>query len=310
MEDRQTQIKEGAGLEESKLNVEFIDWLRRWSTPILGIVAVVALGFVVMNRIERGRAAALDKAFEEFESASRAESPSPETLKTVAQENAGIKAVPILAEIEAADLYLRSARTGLRLGARPKEDGTFAPEENLTPEQKEANLADAERLYKKTLDATAGDPRKAVHSLSAAFGLAAVAEARGNLDAAKQAYEQVIKLAENSGLNAQATIAKKRIENLPKLADVPKLLAAADLPKPPKPPETPKPETPAGTPAPTGAAPADPAATPAAPAPTGTEPPKPVQPAPESTKPADPKPSDPKPVDPAAPSAPKPADPK
>ena len=44
MEERQTQIREGAGLEESKLNVEFIDWLQRWSTPILLLVAGAALG--------------------------------------------------------------------------------------------------------------------------------------------------------------------------------------------------------------------------------------------------------------------------
>jgi len=143
----------------------------------------------------------------------------------------------------------------------------------------------------------------------AEFGIAAVAEARGKLDDAKKAYEQVIKIAEYSGLTGQAEIAKKRIEDLPKLTAMPKLLATADLPKPPEPPKPADPTQPVGgavydpsaapvtaptgaTPAPTGGAPA-----PETPAPTGTEPPKPEQPAattPEAPKPADPKPAEPK----------------
>ncbi|MBX3376979.1 MAG: hypothetical protein KF678_08250 [Phycisphaeraceae bacterium] len=238
MDDRQTQIREGAGLTESKLNVEFIDWLRKWSTPILGLIAVVALGIVLMNRLERSRAAALDRAFEELETAARSATPNPETLKAVAAENAGIRAVPILAEMEAADLYLRSTRLGLRLGAKPKDDGTFPTEELLTPEQRDANLAEADRLYRKVLDATASDKKKAVHALGAAFGVAAVAEARGNLDAAKQAYERAASIAESAGLKGQVAVAKSRIENLGKLAEAPKLLAQADLPKPPAPPAT------------------------------------------------------------------------
>src|SRR5262245_21418617 len=110
MEERQTQIREAAGLEESKLNVEFIDWLRRWSTPAMGLVVLVALGFVVSNRIEKSRAAAVDKAFEEFAAAADQANPSPETLKTLATENSGIRGVPLMAEMRAADIYLDSAR--------------------------------------------------------------------------------------------------------------------------------------------------------------------------------------------------------
>jgi hypothetical protein len=309
MEDRQTQIREGAGLEESKLNVEFIDFLRKWSSPIMGVVLLVVAAFVANSWIQRKRDTALDRAFEDLSVAMASATPSPETLKTVAQENSGIRAVSILAETQAADLYLDSARVGVRLGARPKEDGTYAPEELLTAEQREANLSEADRLYKKILDAAGNDPKKAIHALGAAFGVAAVAEARGKLDDAKLAYERAIKIAEYSGLAGQADIAKKRIESLPKLAEAPKLLAANDLPKLPEPPKAPDTVQPATgavydpnavVPAPTGAPTPAPAPAPAA---TGSEPPKPEQPAattPEAPKPppVDPKPGDPKPTEP------------
>jgi len=48
----------------------------------------------------------------------------------------------------------------------------------MTDEQRAATLGDAEKLYQKILDATGSDPKKAVHALSAAYGLAAVAECR------------------------------------------------------------------------------------------------------------------------------------
>lgn len=309
MDDRQTQIREGAGLEESKLNVEFIDWLRRWSTPIMGLVAVVALGFVVANRLEKRHNAAIDRAFQELADASDQASPSPVTLTTVAEENAGIRGVPLLAQMRAADVYLHSARSGVKVGAKVQPDGKVDAEEVLNDEQRNANLAEAEKLYQKIYDATATDKKKSIHALGAAFGLAAVAESRGNIEAAKKAYEQAAKIADYSGLTGQAAVAKKRIEALPLLGEAPKLLSASDLPKPP---ELPKPEAPAGVYTPTvvpeagtpGANP--PATTPAPPTtPPGTEAPKPAPtgqtPAPATTPPA---------TTPATPPATPPADPK
>lgn len=311
MEERQTQIREGAGLEESKLNVEFIEWLRRWSTPLLGVIALVALGFVVANRIERGRQAAVDKAFEEFETASRSASPNPETLKTVAAENSGVRAVPSLAELEAADLYLRAARLGLRLGAKPNDKGEFPAEEQLAADQRDTYLNEADRLYKSVLDRAGSDPKKAVIALPAAFGVAAIAEARGKLEEAKQAYQRAESIAGNAGFATQAAVAKKRIDNVSTLAEPRKLLTAAELPKPPEPPKSPtdpnqpataNPAAPVYTPSPVPASnPEPPGTTPPGTTPSATTPP--------ATPPAT-APESPKPASPATPEAPKPAEPK
>lgn len=319
MDDRQAQIREGAGLEESKLNVEFIAWLQRWSTPIMGVIALVALGFVVANRLEKRHDAAIDRAFEELATASETANPNPGTLVEVAEQNSGIRAVPLLAQIRAADVYLQSARTGVKVGARLKDGGAVDAEEVLTDEQRTANLAEAEKLYQKVYDATASDRKKAVHALSAAYGLAAVAECRGNVEAAKHAYERAAKAAEYSGLSGQAAVAKKRIENLSKLGDAPRLFSAAELPKPPEPPKPPAPAapgtpevapgvyTPTPDPAPTGATNPPPGATGSTGAPPAAEPPASTAPSttppaatpPATTPPANTPPADPKPGEPA-----------
>jgi hypothetical protein len=42
MDERQTQIRERAGLEEARYNQDFIEFLRRFGTPILMVAAVIA----------------------------------------------------------------------------------------------------------------------------------------------------------------------------------------------------------------------------------------------------------------------------
>lgn len=307
MEERQTQIREAAGLEEAKLNVEFIDFLRRWSTPAMGLIALVALGFVVSARIDKSRAASVDRAFDEFAAATSQANVNPETLKTLASENAGIRGIPLMAEMEAADIYLDAGRTGVKVGAKRDQSGAVAADEIMTEEQRVAALADAEKLYQKILDKTGTDKKKAIHALGAAYGLAAVAECRGNMDAAKASYERAATIAENAGFKPQAAVAKKRIENLPKLSEAPKLLSSADLPKPPEVPKAnapdlgnaplfkPSPDAVPNAPAPTEGATGSTGATGTSPAPdtTPAPAPKPTEPAP-ATPPAEPKPADPK----------------
>ena len=49
MDERQTQIREAAGLDESRLNTEFVEFLRKWGPIALGVLAVAALAFVGRN---------------------------------------------------------------------------------------------------------------------------------------------------------------------------------------------------------------------------------------------------------------------
>jgi hypothetical protein len=162
----------------------------------------------------------------------------------------------------------------------------------LSDADRDGMLDQARGLYQEVLDRTADKQGKALAAIGAAYGIAAVAECKGDLEAAKAAYERVIALAERASLPAQKEIAQKRIAKLPELAQKPVLIAAASLPKPPEPPPPPAMapggEAPAASfqpnpapPAPAGEQPAAPAPAPSpAPAPEGT--PAPANPAPSA----------------------------
>ena len=303
MDQRQAQIREGAGLEESKLNVEFIEWLRRWSTPLLLVAAIAALGWVLYQKFERAQLAKVDRAFGELETAMVAG--SPETLKAVADAYSGVRAVPVMARLGAADAYLRAARAGVRPGAALKQDGTVDAADVLSDQDRASMLDQAQGQYAEVLKATESDERNSLHAIGAAFGLAAVAESRGDMEGAKKNYEKAQTLAERGGFPGPGEVAKKRLADLPSRAQPPKLYAKAELPTPPAPPPPPAPPAPTGATGPTGAVgvtgptgatgatgdtgstgPTGPTGTVPAPAPTGATP----APAPSGAPPATPEP--------------------
>ena len=311
MDERQQQIKEGAGLEESRLNREFIDFLSRWGTTVLMVGVLCFLAYAGWERWQKMKLAKVDRAFEQLESLLTAQSPSPESLKAVADEFGGIRAVPHLARLRAADIYLEAARRGVRPGANfsAANDGTLQdPADLLGDEDRQRMLNEAEQLYSRVLADTETTPTQALHAIGAAYGLAAVAECRGDSGAAKALYERVAAVAKSARLEAHATVAGQRITALTDLA-MPRLYASAELPKLPwaveVPPaagsdqpspvdpggplgagDPPPPETPAsGEPLPAPASP-----TPLAPAPAPTPAPLPA------TPPSEPPPSAPPPA--------------
>src|SRR5690606_41971572 len=109
MDERQTKIKEGAGLEESRLNTEFIDFLQRWGTPALLVVAVIALGYFGYQRLQMARTEKVNQAFVELEAALSTDNPNPRALEDIAATYSSTRAVPHIASLTAADGYLRAA---------------------------------------------------------------------------------------------------------------------------------------------------------------------------------------------------------
>lgn len=238
IDDRQSQIKEGAGLEESRLNVEFIDWLRKWSTPLLIVIAIAALGYVLYNRYQQAKITKVNEAFASLEEASASANPSPFSLIDVAEKFDGVRAVPVLARLRAADAYLAAVRRGLDPGAQLDDQGQPRSESDLMDERERAvNLDEAARLYQQVLDESRGTPGFDIHAISAAYGLAAVAESRGDMAGAKSAYERVAELANTTGFPDHARIAQERLTELDSRARVPVVYAQAQLPKIPWAPE-------------------------------------------------------------------------
>src|SRR5690606_11267862 len=138
------------------------------------------------QRWDQSKLAEVNQAFVELDAAVSTGNPSPEALRQLAEQYDGIRGVPILARLEAADAYLEAVRTGLRPGAVVGPDGKVQNEQDqLGDADREQYLKEAESLYRQALADAERMPNGSIHQMSALYGLAAVAESRGDLDGAK-----------------------------------------------------------------------------------------------------------------------------
>ena len=136
MDDRQSQIRERAGLEESRLNQDFIELMRRFGSPALVVVAAAALAWALWGRYTQAQDAKLGEAFEQLEAARSGTNVNPDSLIAVAELYDGVGAVPVLARLEAGKAWLNYVTRGIKPGAQVNEDGSLASAEGeLTPEE-------------------------------------------------------------------------------------------------------------------------------------------------------------------------------
>lgn len=229
MEDRiQGGLKEGAGLEESRLNKEFIDFLQIWGPRVLIVIAAIAGAYFLYGKYTLSREAAMARAFAELDAAVIARNPG--SLLLVAEEQSGKAAVPLLARLAAADLYLEASRTGVPPGIILEVTGAL-PEGTvfLTEDEKNAQLGKAAAEYQTVLANTERSDDLAIQAISALFGLASVAESRGELDKAKANYSKLIEIANRVGYTREAKAAQSRIDTLPSLETMPKIYTQNDL---------------------------------------------------------------------------------
>ena len=85
----------------------------------------------------------------------------------------------------------------------------------------------------------------AIHHLGAQFGLAAVAESKGDAEGAKAAYTKAKEIAESKGFQLWVEIADERLATVDQMIVPLELISKASLPKEPEP----EAELPAETPA-------------------------------------------------------------
>lgn len=264
MDERTNQIREGAGLDESKLNQEFIEFIRKWSSPALFVVAGIVLLYAGKGYLDKRANAKVNRAFAEVASAVdyTVASPSPVTLRAIREQYGDIRGIAPMAALREADVYLSAAVRGVAPGAELALDAnnqptdSYAPEDLLSAEDRAKMLDDAERLYREVAGMTQGGGAWAIHRLGAQFGLAAVAESKGDAVGAKAAYESAKKLAEEAGFVMWAEVASERLASAEQMTSPVELVSKASLPKPPEPivepagPEVPAVEESGGTPVP------------------------------------------------------------
>ena len=140
MDNRLKDIQHGT-LTESRLNSDFLFWLKTKGPNYLLLAMLVLCGFMGLNWWENRVALARDGAWNEFLSAQ-----TPQALIEVANKHTDTDAISQLATINAADAYMQSIQMNKRFD---REAG--AADAAVTPELRAEYLAEADRLYAKVV---------------------------------------------------------------------------------------------------------------------------------------------------------------
>jgi len=223
--DRRLKNMQQADLTESRVNDDFLHWLKTWGQNILLavlVVAALAMGYFWWSQKKEQ---ARDEAWSELGAASL-----PAALEEVAAKHEGKDAVAPFAEILAADRYLQAVTSNQRFDREAS-----AADAALTPELRTEWLKEADRLYAKVAARMANAKRPGEYGFlfGALFGRAAVAEDMGDLKAAEGFLKEIEAKSKDTDFAADGTLAAKRLESLQALA------AKVELPSRPAPPAAP-----------------------------------------------------------------------
>ena len=207
MDRRQTEIVEGAGLEESRINVDLADWLKKWGSPILMIVLAVALGYRGWIYLQQQKIQALDNAFIELDAATQ--SGQPAALLQVAQSWKGKATVSFQADLEAADTYLLAYTVNIKPG------GVSGKAEDVpSDEERQGYLEQAGTLYRKAVEGTSGNKDYVLLTIRALSGQVAVQITQGKLDEGRATLNKIISLADEVNLTGLAQATRNRLKKL------------------------------------------------------------------------------------------------
>lgn len=251
MDERQSQIREGAGLEESRINTDFVEFLKKWGPRFLTLVIVVSAVWLFFRFRAEQRDTRIQQGFAELQNLQVGGVASPESLLQVAAQYEGVRGVPHIARLAAADAYLDAVRRGLEPGSLVQVGGVVN-DEDILDEQGRANYLDrAAEQYQRVYENTKDDADARLHTLGALFGLASVAESRADADDARRWYEIARETANGSGFPEFAAAVDTRLADLDEAIEMVSFLSDEDLPPipgelpPMEPTETPTSESPA-----------------------------------------------------------------
>ena len=190
-------------LTESRLNDDFVYWLRtsgpNWLLGVM-VVACLVLGW---QWWKNSRAAARDTAWQEFGAATL-----PSALRDVAARHGNVDSVSAYALLTAGDRYFMSVQTGMRFD-RDVGDA----DARLTPEMRTQWMGEADSLYSQVVDAAGDKPQLAAFAAAGLFGRAAIAESQGRFDEATELLKRAEKVA-SGRYPAVASQATKRLASI------------------------------------------------------------------------------------------------
>src|SRR5690554_3987376 len=107
---------ETSGITESKVNQDFVDWLK---TKGLNWLLVILAAICVYMLVVRWKQKGLEESAAAWQALTTAD--LPRSLEDVAEEYSDEEAVAILARMSAAKKYLQSVRAGVAIGASTQQ---------------------------------------------------------------------------------------------------------------------------------------------------------------------------------------------
>ncbi|HMN96655.1 MAG TPA: hypothetical protein PKC43_09440 [Phycisphaerales bacterium] len=210
-------------LTESRVNQDFLDWLKTKGMNWLLVVLLAICGLMGWNILKDRRAQSRALAWAEFDNAL-----TPVALEDLAAMHGSVDALGGLALLRAGEQYLTSVQSGRRFDRAPD-----AEDAQVTPELATEWLGRARDLFTRA-EAAARSKASSIDTsgilISALFGQAAVAESLGDLAGAKRALEQAQQAA-TPRFEPLATLAKGRIGTLDTIEKGSLLPARASLPR-------------------------------------------------------------------------------
>lgn len=236
MDERQSRVEVGAGLQESRLNTEFIDFLKRWTAPVLWVIVLVVGVIAGLNWLETRRLAEIDAALSQYE-AERDGLVVPATMIAVAEDNAGVSSVYTLAKKAAGDAMLGGAAYALEPGELNEREQPVVIEDDRRRELAQRALEQFEDAARENR----GSRDRAVYEFNALWGvasahlsLAELSEDEGERSehesAAVAALERLAARAEATGDPFYAGAARNRIAYIEEIGGPVRIVSGSELP--------------------------------------------------------------------------------
>ena len=221
-------------LTESRLNDDFVFWLKKNGMNTLLVVLIAACAVLGYNHWQRTQNEKSANAWSDIMSATL-----PESLEQLAKDHADVPQASMMALLRAADLRLSQIQSGvLTAEVRDQTTGQITTPAVALDAVTRRNAQDAaDEDYMKAAEvatklAGGNKANAALVVLQSLFGRAAVAESRGDFDGAKKLLQEAETVA-GSNWAPIAKLAKARVDGLVALAEPITLPKNADLPAPP-----------------------------------------------------------------------------
>lgn len=199
-----------AELSGSQVNEDFVLWLKTKGPSYLLIVMIVIVGYLFFVRYQQGKTAHRAEAWIAYIEATATGLPA--SHEDVAQSYADIDSIKELGLLTAGDAYLKAIILGKTVGSNADISTTLSEEDRVF------YLEKADNLYGRVVANDDNSDGVALFVASGLNGQAAIAESRGDMDAAKKYYELAAARVETL-YPALATQALARASSIAKLAN-------------------------------------------------------------------------------------------